>query len=245
MSPEQAALLLAGGLLAGVVNTLAGGGSLVSVPLLVLVGLPGTLANGTNRIGVLAQSAVAAWRFRAAGLASLRDSAPVLAPALAGALAGALGVARLPDAAFERLFGAVMLALLLPTLRPPRPRAAPPRPWPPALSAAVFFAIGLYGGALQAGVGLVLVAALSHAGFDLVRANGIKTFVTFGLTAVAAPVFVFEGQVAWGPALLLAAGFGAGGGLGARLAVRGGERLIRPVLGAALVALAGRMLRLW
>ena len=87
--------------------------------------------------------------------------------------------------------------------------------------------------------------ALSWSGHDLVRANAIKAAVIFALTAVAVPVFVLRGQIAWAPAAALAVGFLAGGELGARLAVRGGERLIRPVLIAAVVALAGRMLGLW
>jgi hypothetical protein len=243
----EATALVAGGLAAGVVNTLAGGGSLLSVPLLVLIGLPGTLANGTNRVGVLLQSGVAALRFRAAGIARLRSATPVLLSIGLGSLAGAFTVSRLDDALFERIFGVLMLLVLVPTLRPPRASAAtastPPRPgWGHQLA---FFGIGLYGGAFQAGVGLLLVVALSHAGFDLVRANAIKVTVNFVLVGVAIPVFLLSGQIAWGPALLLGAGFAAGGELGARLAVRGGERLIRPVLALAVVALAGRMLGLW
>ncbi len=91
----------------------------------------------------------------------------------------------------------------------------------------------------------MLVAALSRAGFDLVRANSVKVVVVFALTLVAVPVFVLEGQVAWLPAGILAIGFALGGELGARLAVRGGERLIRPVLVAAVLGLAGRMLGLY
>src|SRR3989304_4742984 len=94
LSPGEIAALLGGGLVAGVVNTLAGGGSLLSVPLLVLLGLPGTVANGTNRIGVLLQSLVATWRFRGKGLLELRPLLPVLLPVLAGSLARAPPLAR-------------------------------------------------------------------------------------------------------------------------------------------------------
>jgi uncharacterized membrane protein YfcA len=247
VTPLEATALLGGGLAAGVVNTLAGGGSLLSVPLLVLIGLPGTVANGTNRIGVLLQSGVAALRFRAAGVSRLRAAAPVLISVGLGSLAGAFTVSRLDDALFERLFGVLMLLVLVPTLRPPRTSSAasersPSPSWGHQLA---FFGIGLYGGAFQAGVGLLLVVALSHAGYDLVRANAIKVSVNFVLVLVAIPVFVLAGQIAWLPALLLGAGFAVGGEIGARLAVRGGERLIRPVLALAVVALAGRMLGLW
>jgi uncharacterized membrane protein YfcA len=230
------------------VNTLAGGGSLLTVPLLVLLGLPGGVANGTNRIGILLQCSVAAWRFRALGVGGLRESAPVLLPVAAGALVGAWGVVQLSDALFERAFGVVMLLLLVPLLRdlgvPKRERSqAPPQLGP--RWALVFFGIGLYGGSFQAGVGIPLLFALGYAGFDLVRANAIKVIVTAVLTLTAVPVFLLAGQIAWGPAGVLVVGYSAGAALGARLAVRGGERLIRPVLAAAVIALAGRMLGLY
>jgi len=247
MEPLHIALLVAVGTVAGVINTLAGGGSLLSVPLLVFVGLPGDLANGTNRIGVLAQSAAATWRFRADGVPGLSRALPVLIPVCLGSLIGAFAVAQLEPAQFERLFGAVMLLLLYPTLRGGLrgSRQETPKTWPPVLRFGVFFTIGLYGGAVQAGVGLLVIVALDHSGLDLVLANSIKVVIVLVLTAVAAPVFVAQGQVAWGPALALTAGFGVGGTLGARLALRGGERLIRPAMALAVVALAGRMLSLY
>jgi uncharacterized membrane protein YfcA len=248
--PADAALLLAGGLAAGVVNTLAGGGSLLTVPLLVLAGLPGTVANGTNRLGILLQNGIAAWSFRAQGVSGPGDATPLLAPVALGAVAGALVASRLPDALFEQVFGALMLVLLVPTLWPralARPAETPRAPggrrrW---LRALLFLGIGFYGGAVQAGVGILLVFALSYAGFDLVRANSVKVIVNFCFTALALPVFVLAGEVAWGPAVALGAGYAAGGALGARVAVRGGERVIRPVLAVAVVALAGRMIGLY
>jgi uncharacterized membrane protein YfcA len=109
----------------------------------------------------------------------------------------------------------------------------------------LFLGIGAYGGAFQAGIGIPLLYALAWSGHDLVRANSIKAVVIFALTAVAVPVFVLREQIAWAPAAALGLGFLTGGELGARLALHGGERLIRPVLVAAVVALSGRMLGLW
>lgn len=245
MDAIDAAILLGGGLAAGVVNTLAGGGSLLTVPLLVLVGLPGTVANGTNRVGILVQNGIAAWGFRAQGVSGVAGAAPLLVPVAVGALAGAAVASRLPDEVFERVFGVVMVALLVPTLWRPRVDAASGRRRPVWLKSAVFLAIGLYGGAFQAGVGILLVFALSFAGVDLVRANSIKVVVNFCFTLLALPVFLLADQVAWGPALVLATGFAGGGALGSRLAVRGGERLIKPVLALAVLALSGRMLGLY
>lgn len=245
MTPSDVVLLVGGGLLAGVVNSLAGGGSLLTVSLLVLLGVPGTVANGTNRVGVLVQNAMAAWRFRAQGVSGFAGALPLLAPVLVGSLVGSLAVSRIADATFERLFGLLMIGLLLPLLRRPVPRAGAHRAWPRPVTWAVCFAIGAYGGAFQAGVGIPLLFALAYAGNDLVRANAIKVVVILATTAVAVPVFVLDAKVAWAPAGALAAGFLAGGELGARLAVRGGERVIRPVLVAAVLGLAGRMLGLY
>ena len=138
----------------------------------------------------------------------------------------------------------VMLILLVPTLRKPGPRAdsaADPRMRSTLGTVLLFSGIGLYGGAFQAGVGLLLVFALSYAGYDLVRANSIKVVVVLATTLFSAPVFIAAGQVWWLEALVLGIGFAAGGAFGARIAVRGGERVIRPVLAIAVLALAGRM----
>ena len=246
MDAADLALLAIGGLAAGVINTLAGGGSLITVGLLVSLGLPGTIANGTNRIGVLVQSLTSAWRFRAEGVSGLRDARALLVPVVSGSLIGAYAISRVTPELFESLFGVVMLALLVPMLRPgAKSQTDEPKAWSPAIRALVFFGIGLYGGAIQAGVGIFLVFALSHAGFDLVRANSIKMVVVASLTIVAVPVFIASGQVAWVPAVAVVVGFALGGTLGVRLAVVGGERVIRPVLALSVIALAARMLGLF
>jgi uncharacterized membrane protein YfcA len=241
----EIAILVAGGIVAGTVNTLAGGASALTVPLLVLVGLPATVANGTNRVGILVQNVVAAWRFRAEGVSGLRGALPALVPTALGALAGAYGVSLLDDRVFERLFGVVMLALVVPVVLGAAPSRRSRRAWSAPLTFLVFLAIGVFGGAVQAGVGFALVFALSWAGYDLVRANSIKVAVNAVLTGVAVPVFVLRGQVAWVPGLVLAAGFALGSVAGVRIAVTGGERVIRPVFAASVLALAGRMLGLY
>jgi uncharacterized membrane protein YfcA len=253
MDALDMALLAGGGFAAGVINTLAGGGSLITVGLLVSLGLPGTIANGTNRIGVLAHNLTAAWRFRAEGISGFSRAAPVLAPTLLGSLIGAYAISRVTPELFERLFGALMLVLLIPLLRPHRAAANAPSdaesptsaaPWSAFTRSLVFFGIGLYGGALQAGIGVFLVMALSRAGYDLVRANSIKVVLIAALTAVAIPVFIASRQVDWIAAAALAAGFVLGGVAGVRAAVLGGEPVIRVVLGLSVAALAGRMLGL-
>jgi uncharacterized protein len=236
-------LLIGSGVLAGVVNTLAGAGSLLTVPIVVVLGLPGTVANGTNRLGIFCHNAVAAWRFRAEGFSGFRQALPALLPIGIGSLIGAFVISSVADKTFERLFGVIMMLLLVPIVwRPPVPAE---RRGSTVGSFVVFFLIGVYGGMFQAGVGLALIFALSYAGYDLVRANSIKVVINALLTAVALPVFLARGQVAWLPGLVLAVGYAVGGALGVRLAVHHGERIIRPVLAAAVLALAGRMIGLY
>jgi len=240
-------LLAFGGLVAGVINTLAGGGSLITVPLLVFVGLPATMANGTNRIGVLFQNLVSTLRFRREGLDGLRDAMPILPAIVTGSLVGATIASSMPAELFRRVFGVAMVLLLYPMLRTTagasRSDALPPRSG--VINQLLFFGIGLYGGAIQAGVGLFLMAALSRSGLDLVRTNAIKVVIVGVLTIVAVPVFLIQDQVDWPLASALVVGFALGGELGARAAVIGGERLIRPVLVVAVLTMAGRMVGLY
>ncbi|MFK7895874.1 MAG: sulfite exporter TauE/SafE family protein [Myxococcota bacterium] len=236
-------VLAIGGLIAGVVNTLAGGGSLLTVPLLVFMGLPATTANGTNRIGVLFQNLVSTLRFRKEGLNGLEGAGPILIPAVCGSLVGATIASSMSAAIFKQVFGVAMLLLLIPMLRSGARAGDAPKPDRGRFAnIAVFFGIGLYGGAIQAGVGLFLIAALSRSGLDLVRANAIKVIVIGALTLFAVPVFILQNQVDWPMASALVVGFALGGELGARAAVRGGERLIKPVLVAAVIAMSGKML---
>ncbi len=249
MTWSEGAMLVAGGAIAGTINTLAGGASAITVPLLVLLGLPGNVANGTNRVGVFVQSLWASLRFRSAGVSGFRASVPVLVPTCLGAAAGALGITSVADTTFERLFAVVMVLLLVPILGGPgvglRQARAERRDLPPVLGFAIFFAIGAFGGAFQAGVGLLLIAALAYTGYDLVHANSIKVVVNTALAGVAVPIFIVRGHVEWIPALVLTLGFVLGSTLGVRLAVEGGERVIRPVIAVAVALLAGRMLGLY
>jgi len=239
-------VLLAGGLVAGIINAMAGGGSLLTVPLLVFAGVPGNTANGSNRVGVLANSFSAASTFRRLGVAGLAGIGRILGPAVVGSLIGSIVVSQLADDTFERVFGFVMIPILILSLRKPDVAAMADRPqWPTWLTTLVFFGVGLYGGAFQAGVGIMMIVALSRAGVDLVVANNIKVIVTFVFTAFALPVFIINGDVDWPPALVLAVGLGTGGFIGAHITVAGGERVIRPVLIVAVVVFAGRLVGLY
>ena len=241
MTIWEALLLVVGGLAAGVINTMAGGGSALTVPLLVLAGVPGNQANGSNRVGVLASNGAAVAAFRRSGVGGLRGTAPILVPTVIGSLIGSFGISQIADDTFETIFGFLLIPIIILTIFKPKP-SVDAEPWPAAVTSVVFLGIGVYGGAFQAGVGLVLLAALTRAGFDLVTANSVKVLINLVVTCFALPVFIAQGNVVWVPALALAAGFTAGGWFGAKLAVTGGERLVRVFMVGSALYLAGRLI---
>ena len=165
-------------------------------------------------------------------------------PVLFGSLAGSLLINKLGDDQFERLFALLVIPIVILTLMPPTPKERKSS-WGRSTMILIFFVVGLYGGAIQAGVGLVMVLALSRSGFDLVTANSIKVMINAFVTVVALPVFIFSGKISWGPALVLAAGLTAGGWIGAKWTVEGGERVVRWVMVFAALGLSGKLVGLY
>ncbi len=252
----EALLLAGGGLCAGVFNTMAGGGSALTVPLLVIAGVPGNIANGSNRIGVLTSNIAAVGSFRRLGVRGIGQAWQYMTPIAAGSLVGAYAVDRLTDDAFEMLFGFIVVPVALAAAWPRvgsgppdagirrvwGDRVSPGSDWGAPAATAVFFVIGIYGGAVQAGLGLLLLAALNRSGLDLVLANHVKAVANVTITAMAVPVFIASGNVRWVPAMVLAAGFTVGGWLGAGVVVKGGDRWIRVAMVVAAFVLATRLL---
>ncbi len=233
--------LVAAGFAAGFVNTLAGSGSLITLPLLIFLGLPAPVANGTNRVAILLQNVVAVASFRRRGHFEGRRLLVLAAPAVVGALVGARIAVGLDEEAMRRTIGLLMLAMgVVVLLRPRRwieghaERAARR---PGAAQLGLFFLIGVYGGFIQAGVGIFLLAALVlGSGLDLVRANAAKVAIVLAFTVFALAVFVRHGQVDWTVGLVLAAGNMLGAWTAARLAVTRGAELVRWVLVAVVLA---------
>ena len=244
MALSEVLLLAFGGLAAGVINTMAGGGSTITVPLLVFAGVPGTYANGSNRVGILPACLAAVLSFRRLGVSGFRDAKIIFLPVFFGSLAGSLLINKLGDDQFERLFALLVIPIVILTLMPPTPKERKSS-WGRSTMILIFFVVGLYGGAIQAGVGLVMVLALSRSGFDLVTANSIKVMINAFVTVVALPVFIFSGKISWGPALVLAAGLTLGGWIGAKWTVEGGERVVRWVMVIAALGLSGKLVGLY
>ena len=242
--PLSLVALAAVGLVAGVLNTLAGGGSLLTLPALVFLGLPASDANGTNRVAVVVQSLVAASRFRERGVLVLAPLWGLLPVTLLGALLGAWASLQLDESGLRRVMAGVMVAIVaVMWARPERWLRGRESRLPVWAVQLLFGFLGFYGGFLQAGVGVLLLLGLSVArGLDLVRANGVKVVLVLLFTLPALALFAAKGAVQWLPGLVLSVGTAAGAEGGARLAVAKGAVLIRV---AVTVAVVGAALRLF
>ena len=236
--------LLAGvGVLSGFLNVIAGGGSLLALPVLIFMGLPGNVANGTNRVAIVAQNASAVTSFFRKGYSELRTMLTLALCAVPGAAIGAYLGTQVSGELFNRILGGLMIVLLVLMSRKQREVAVAEKPRRLVLGHILMVAVGFYGGFIQAGVGFFLMAVLYRVvGLDLVRVNAFKVFIVGIYTLVALAIFADKGQVIWLVGASLAVGTTIGGWIGAHFTVKRGERLIRVVLNAVLIVMAIRLL---
>jgi len=242
--------VVAAGFVAGFINTLAGSGSLVSLPLLIFAGLPANVANGTNRVAILLQNVVAVDGFRRNKLFDLRGALWLGAPAVIGAVLGAQIAVNLDEALLRRTIGALMVVMLVVILLQPRRwlhgqlekiSAAPN--WKQLI---LFFLIGIYGGFIQAGVGIFLLAGLVlGVGYNVVRANGVKVGIVLLFTVAALAVFILNNQVNWIIGLVLAGGNMLGAWVATKVAAERGAVWVRRLLIAVVVVSAANFLGLF
>jgi len=232
-------LLVLGGGVAGFINTLAGGGSFLTIPLLIFMGLPATVANATNRVGVFLQSLTATRQLHSHGVFPVRFSLIVAIPAVLGSVLGTYAALVISDAAFKKYLAVLMVLMTLLTFF--KPAALLSRPagnysfgrW--ALLWLLFFGIGLYGGFIQAGVGFLVIAAMSLSGYDLVAGNATKSFVILLLTCVSLAIFWVGGKVQVAPGLALGAGSMLGAFIGSHVTVTRGNAFIRKFVVAMVI----------
>jgi uncharacterized membrane protein YfcA len=242
-------LLSSTGFVAGIINTLAGGGSNLTLPALMMLGLPADIANGTNRVAVLMQGIVGVAGFDRHNSLDRPAVIPILIPTIIGGMTGALAAALLPNLYLKPVL--LLSILIMSAVILLRPSVMAPEPGTPTLSprdnrAAWWglFGAGIYGGFVQAGVGFMLLAALAGGlRYDLVRANALKMASVMAFTVVSVAVFVVFDQVRWVPGLILAAGTMAGAHLAVKFAVQASPATIKWFLFVmTLFAVAGGFL---
>ncbi len=246
LPPEFLPLLILAGCASGFLNVMAGGGSMLSLPILLLAGLPAPVANGTLRVAIIVQNLVAIGTFRKHGFTELNKALWLSLFACVGAAAGALIGVRVAGPWFDRIVVLTMVAVTLAILRRGRGRAqrhvqlTPARRW---LGYAALLLSGAWAGFIQVGVGFLLMPTLHRIlGMDLVRVNMYKVVILVPCTILALAIFAWQSQILWLVGLALAAGNGVGGWLGARVTLSRGEGVIRAVFVIAVAAMAASLL---
>jgi uncharacterized protein len=245
------------GIVCGFINTLAGSGSVISLPLLTFLGLPPTVANGTNRIAILLQSAYGAYRFHKKDLLPVKYSLWLVPVAVAGGAMGAGIAVSLNETMMKYSIAAVLVIMLVVILlkpkqwlKNPKDVVVPSRPsWITLLS---FFALGIYAGFIQAGAGVfILILLVLGSGLDVHRSNAIKLLVIAGLNIVALAIFIINDQVDYVWGFILAGGNLIGAWLATHFAMSWGPKVVHYLLIAVIVMSVLKLLdadvyvRLW
>jgi|GEM_PF-25380 len=246
---EIIALIIAG-LMVGFINTLAGGGSIISLSVLMVLGLPANVANGTNRIAIAVQTLTASSSFRQQKVLDTKKGVILGIPALLGSIVGALIAVDINEDIFEKAIGIIMLVMLIFILYNPKKwlsgRDELLKKKTNIGQIIIFFLIGVYGGFIHMGVGyFLLIALVGGIGYDLVRANAVKVFIVLIYTPVALIIFLIYGQVNWEYGLTLTIGNVFGALIASRLAVKKGVNFVRWVIVIVILLTSGHLFGLY
>ncbi len=239
----EVALLVFSGLLVGFINTLAGGGSIISLSILMFLGLPANVANGTNRVAIFIQNIAAVGSFRQQKVLDHKKGFWLAIPATAGSVIGALIAVDLNEEVIEKAIAIVMLVMMFVILYKPQRWLKGKKELQDRKvtigQMVLFFFIGVYGGFLHMGVGYALLAGIVlGAGYDLVKANAIKVLIILVWAPVILVVFMYYGQVNYLYGIVLSIGNVAGALIASRLAVKKGAAFVRWVIIAVILLTA-------
>lgn len=243
----QLFILFGVGSAAGLINVMAGGGSSLTLPVLIFMGLDGATANGTNRVALVIQNIMGVWSFRREKVSRLSLSLKLAAWTLPGAVIGALVAVKISDEWFQRILGIVLIAVVISMLLPRSSKhATSPEGRESKWAYPAMALIGFYGGFIQLGVGFLIMAVMYHIlRIDLVFTNMHKITIVLIYMIPALAIFAVTGNVNWLFGLSLAAGNGFGAFWAAKLAVRRGDKIIRYVLVVAVLIMAAKILNLF
>lgn len=233
-------LLVITGVATGFLNVMAGGGSMLSVPIMIFLGVPGTIANGTNRIAILPQNVAAVWAFARKGFSNFKLSLSLAICTLPGTLVGATLAARVPNDQFNLLLAIIMLVVLV-VMALPQAKTLEhhQKPSQKRLIAGhlLMVLIGFWGGFIHIGVGFLLMPALNRVmQLDLVTTNAHKVFIVFFYTVVALAVFASQLELIWKYGIALGVGTWTGGWIAANMQVKRGIGPIKVTLNIVIVA---------
>lgn len=238
-------ILFAIGIFAGFLNVTAGGGSTLTLPALIFLGLDSTLANGTNRVAIFVQNIFAVYSFKKEKYQQFDISLKLSLLTLPGSILGALLAVNLSDALFQKILGIIMIGIIISMILPQK-KITTSQHYNKKIPVSAYFAmsgIGFYGGFIQVGVGFILMAALQKLmKLNLVYVNMHKVFIVLVYTIPALLIFILTDNVNWGLGFALAAGNAIGGWWAAKFSVKKGEKLIRYVLIVAVLIMSMKLL---
>jgi uncharacterized protein len=238
-------ILFGVGIIAGFLNVNAGGGSTLTLPALIFLGLDSALANGTNRIAIFIQNISAVYSFKKEKYQQFDISLKLSLFTLPGSILGALLAVELSDALFQKILGIIMIGIIISMIIPQK-RIIDSQHDNKKIPLSAYIAmigIGFYGGFIQVGVGFILMAALQRLmKLNLVYVNMHKVFIVLVYTVPALLIFILTDNVNWVLGLALAAGNAIGGWWAAKSSVKKGEKLIRYVLIVAVLIMAVKLL---
>lgn len=242
ISVVEILVLIVVGFIAGWINTLAGGGSLLTLPILIFLGLPPNIANGTNRIAILVQNIFTTSGFKSKGVKTFPFSIYVGISALFGAILGAQIAVDIKGDTFNKVLAIIMVIVVLYMVFKSKINqksiveyTTGKKLW---LSIFLFFFVGVYGGFIQAGVGFIMLLILSSVNnLSLVKSNAVKVTVALIYTFSAVAVFAYNDKINWELGVILALGNAAGGWFASRWSVEKGDGVIKKFLIVIIMAI--------
>ena len=239
-------LLTVTGVATGFLNVMAGGGSMLSVPIMIFLGVPGTIANGTNRIAILPQNISAVWAFHKKGFSNFKLSLTLGLCTIPGTLIGATLAARVPSDQFNTLLALIMVVVLV-IMSLPQPKTLEPTQSPSKnrliAGHLLMILIGFWGGFIHIGVGFLLMPTLNRVmQLDLITTNAHKVFIVMCYTVVALVVFASELELVWKYGLALGVGTWIGAWLAANMQVKKGIGPIKITLNIVIIAFIAKLL---
>ena len=245
----QVGLILVTGIAAGFMNSIGGGGSLLTLPMLIFLGLPATVANGTNRIAIIGQNIVGVANFKRKGFFFPKLGVILAIPAVIGSIFGARVAISVPEGLFEKILAVIMIVVMIIIITRPEKRflqeikgedLSPARL---TVSVLVFFGVGFYGGFINAGVGFIIIVSLTLiTGMSLVKVNSLKLFIALIYISFSFIIFIMNGKVDWILGFTLAIGNAFGAYLGSNFAVSKGDKWIRVFLVCAILFMSANLL---
>lgn len=246
-SPGIIALLILAGFMVGIINTIAGSGTVITYSLFMMLGLPVNIANGTIRLGVIMQTLASTLNFRKHNILDWKKGFKLALPVVIGSIIGAQIAVEINDAIFKKILAGILFIMLIFMFYKPerwlKDQVHKIQSKPTLIQLSLFFVIGIYGGFIHIGVGIFMLSVLVlNAGYDLVKANAIKVMTVLLYSPFALAIFMMNHQVHYGIGLIAAIGNVFGGIVGSKMAISWGSNFVRWVLIVVIVVFSAYLL---